>query len=100
MFFITCFSKCEKDELGWFDGGASRTFGYYDNFEDCKRALNENWCDMHEFLYLYAVVEKIDQGIHAIAEDEVWFKWDEKRQGFFEISKPECANGFTNHAIG
>ena len=34
MFFITCFSRCEKDSLGWLNMGASRVFGYYETFED------------------------------------------------------------------
>lgn len=89
MYFITCFSKCDKDELGWFDGGDIRTFGYYEDFETCRLALGENWCDMHEYLYRFAVVEKIEQGIHPKAEETAWFEWDVKRNGFFETNKPD-----------
>lgn len=58
MFFITCFEKCEIDvATGMPDVGDTRTVGYYEDLEICKRALHENFCDIHEFLYEYAVVE-------------------------------------------
>lgn len=100
MYFITCFEKCEKDKNGWFDGGAARTFGYEEMFEDAKRALNTNTYDMHEYLYTYAVIEKIGPHIHPDVQMEQWFKWDEERDGFFEIEKPDAAYGVCNHALG
>ena len=51
MFFITCFSKCEKNEKGFFNGGSRRTFGYRETLEAAEESLNKNICDMHEFLY-------------------------------------------------
>lgn len=99
MFFITCFQKCEEDKYG-LDTGATRTFGYYEDYETCKQALNENWCDMWEYLYDWAVVEKIGPGIHAHAEEMGWFKWNDDRQGFFEIEKPACTECYCNHALG
>ena len=100
MYFITCFSKCEKDERGFFRGGAQRTFGYMPSFEDAENALNSNACDMFEYLYEYAVVEKIGPYIHPDVEEEKWFKWDNEKKGFFQIEKPEATNGICNFAIG
>ena len=35
MYFITCFEQCKTHhELGFFDGGSSRCFGYYEMFYD------------------------------------------------------------------
>lgn len=100
MYFITCFSRCEEGDNGWFDGGYICTFGYYDNFYTCKKALNENWGDMHEYLYKFAVVEFIEQGIQQHAKEIAWFQWDNERQGFFETDKPNCTFGVCNHAFG
>ena len=100
MYFITCMSKCEKDKLGWFDGGDMRTFGYKETLEAAEKALNENWCDMREYLYEYAVVENFTPGIHPIAEEEYWFKWDEQKMGFFRIDKPDCTRNICNFALG
>ena len=100
MFFITCFEKCEKDGRGCFVTGDMRTFGYFDNLEACTQALNENVCDMHECLYEFAVIESIGQGIHSHAKEEAWFRWNDEKQGFFEIEKPECSRNYSNYALG
>ena len=100
MFFITCFEKCNKDEHGCFDTGDTRTFGYFDNYKACTQALNENICDMHECLYKFAVIESIGQGIHPHAKEISWFRWNDEKQGFFEIEKPECTRNYSNYALG
>ena len=38
MFFITCFSKVAKDDLGWLDMGSVRTFGFKETFEQAEYA--------------------------------------------------------------
>ena len=100
MFFITCFEKCEKDEIGCFVTGDTRTFGYFDNLETCIQALNENICDMHECLHKFAVIESIGQGIHPHAKEISWFRWNDEKQGFFEIEKPRCSRNYSNYALG
>ena len=100
MYFITCYSKCEKDERGWFDGGAMRVFGFEETLDEAEAVLNHNVFDMHEYLYVYAVVEKMEPGIHPEVEEEYWFAWDEKRRGFFRIEKPEVTYNTCNHALG
>ena len=99
MYFITCFEKCGTNK-GWLDIGASRTFGYYDNLNTCIQALNQNWCDMFEYLYEYAIVEKIGQGIHPECEERWFFKWDDEKKGFFDISEPEEFKHYTNLSLG
>jgi hypothetical protein len=93
MFFITCI-----DNLSTFD--YQRTFGYTQTFEEAEKKLNENYLDLHEYLYQYAVVEKIPAGIHQTAEKEVWFKWNEEKGGFFQIDKPSEVLSFCNFALG
>ena len=112
MFFITCFTKCKKQDIAFLlkcekDDATEmpnlcdkRTFGYFEDYETCKLALHENWCDMREACYQYAVVEYIEQGIHSMAKEIEWFQWDEEKEGFFEIPKPQCTNTTFNHALG
>ena len=96
IFLITCFTKCEKDENGFFNGGSQRSFGFRYSFEEAEETLNKNVCDMHETIYHYAVVEELGPYIHPTPESEIWFKWYSKRKGFFRIEKPEATNGFCN----
>ena len=101
MYFITCFEKCKTHhELGFFDGGDSRCFGYYEYLYDAVKALKENRCDMHEYIYWYAVIEKIGEGIHPTVEREYWFKYDKEQDGFFKIKKPKETRCVCNHALG
>ena len=99
IFLITCFTKCEKDQRGFFDGGCERSFGFKYSFEDAKRALNENYCDMHETIYKFAVVEELGPYIHPTVEREVWFEYDFEKDGFFEIEKPQATYGFCNFGM-
>lgn len=100
MYFITCFQKLGEDELGRFEAGAIRTFGYYEELEDAKNALSENIGDMHECLYEYGVIEEIGEGIHYFAHNRWFFKYDEEKDGFFEIEEPKEVNHICNFALG
>ena len=101
MYFITCMEMCTKDPfIGIFTGGDTRCFGYKETLEAAEKALNENMCDMHEYIYNYAVVEKLGPYIHPDVEEEYWFKWDHDKGGFFRIEKPKAAYGVCNHALG
>jgi hypothetical protein len=102
IYTITCFQKLELDDRGWLRTGAQRTFGFYTERKDAIQAMNENWCDMCEYLYDYAVIEAMREGIHCDVDEEIWFQWNDKRKGFFEIPKPECVtkSHICNFALG
>lgn len=100
MYFITCFEKYKKDALGWSDIGSSRTFGYYPHKEWAIDDLHKNNLDIREAVYDYAVVEKIPMGLYQLAEETIYFKWDEEKQGFYEIDGTDMQDCFGNYAFG
>jgi hypothetical protein len=100
MYFITCFEKYEKTKLGWPNIGSNRTFGYYPHKEWAIEDLHNNNLDMHEAVYDYAVVEKIPMGLYQLAEERIFFKWDEEKQGFFEVDGTDMQDCFGNYAFG
>lgn len=100
MFFITCFEKVGLDKLGWLDTGAERVFGFVRSFREAKDDLNNNNCDMHEYLYNYAIVEEMKPCIHPEVINAWYFKWDEEKNGFFEIEKPKEFDHFCNISLG
>lgn len=102
IYTITCFQKLEMDDKGRLRTGASRVFGFYTKREDAIQAMHENWCDMFEYLYQYAVVEAMKEGIHCDVDEEIWFQFDENKRGFFEIPKPDCVikSCLCNFALG
>ena len=95
MYFITCIQRIPSDTDF---GGDSRTFGYYNNLDDAVIALKENRLDMHEYLYNYAIIEKIWPGIHANAVSVGRYKYAEATNSFelIEVGKLR----FTNFALG
>lgn len=55
---------------------------------------------MHETIYHYAVVEKIDAGIHPIAEKRWFYKYDKEKNGFYPIEEPKEFEHYINIALG
>lgn len=100
MWFITVFERREINHLGWPEYGCKRTWGYYSNRETALQALNENWTDMWETCYHYAVLEKLGEGICPYLESVQWFKYDIERGGYFEIEIPDGESVHCAFALG
>ena len=99
-FFITVLQRMKKDKLGWPDTGATRCWGFYTNKDTAITALHENWSDMEETIYKYAVLEEYEEGISNFTGYEQWFKFDVEKDGYFEIDKPPETNHFAGWAFG
>jgi hypothetical protein len=99
MFFITAFEKLPDKNL---NTGNSRCFGFYPEYDMAVEALHKNRCDIYEYCYSYAVIEKIGQGIHQVClnEDRQFFKWNEIKEGFYEINEPEEVINLLNFSLG
>jgi hypothetical protein len=76
----------------------NRTFGYYHGWLRAYTAVKENRCNMHECLYQYLVMERIGEGVHALADYVKWFKWSGKN--WKPCRKPKMFQGLTNWALG
>ena len=100
MWFITTIQKIEPYENDFPDFGDQRTWGYYSERETAVHALHENWTDMWEYLYDYALIEEFEEGLCPYASNRQWFKWDDERKGYFEIEEPECVKNLVNFALG
>ena len=99
MYFITCLENLEHDILGWMD--PPRCFGYFLTYDSAYEAIETNKCDVWKMgIYNYAVIERIEPGIHSHAEEMAWFKFDAEKRGFYEIPKPEETKGEYNYALG
>lgn len=98
-YFITVFERFEADGF-WPDTGCSRTWGFYSDKETAIQALHENWTDMEETVYEYAVLEGFYEGISHGSGYEQWFKFDCERDGYFEIDKPKISEPFCYWALG
>ena len=88
----------DKVYLGWPETGATRCWGFYTDKEVALKALHENWTDMWETCYNYAILEPYYEGIsgYVFNEDRQFFKYNREKDGYFEIDEPE---GF-GHMVG
>ena len=48
----------------------------------------------------YAVIERIESGIHPHSKEMSWWKFDNEKRGFCEIPKSEETKGEYNYALG
>lgn len=93
--------KCETDKRGTSLHGASRTWGFYADKETALQALHENWTDMWEYLYDYAVLECFDEGVsHCVIGSVQWFKFDQEQNGYREIETPDHEQHWCSYGLG
>lgn len=74
-----------------------RTWGYFADRETAIKAVEQNWTDMYEYYYTYAVIEKIPEGICGFEiwvpdesddERQIFFKWDKAGQKYRRVDAP------------
>lgn len=51
--------------------------------------IDFNVTDMHETIYPYAIIERVDQGLFPLRKERHWFGRQEEKWGFFDIEAPE-----------
>lgn len=70
--------------------GGTRAVGYYETLEEAQEAVNDNNCDINEDEYYpYAVIEKVDSGIFTFPREEWWYHWNNIKEGYVQIVKPD-----------
>lgn len=88
--------------------GSTRTFGFYNTYNEAWEAVRENRGNMEECLYDYLVIEYIEPGIHPQVHKEEWYEWDAdmplpENAGhgkWMPTMKPMEFEGIVNWALG
>lgn len=97
MYFITGIKDLDKE---W-GTKETRCFGYKKIFEEADQAVKENWCDINETIYDYAVIEYIEEGIHQVCFEKRWFyKFNYDKEIYEAMDEPEEVKHFCNFSIG
>lgn len=65
LFYITTFAKLEKNKLGYYDFGSTRTVGCFPTLEAAQDIVIHNRCDLCETIYDYAMIEEMSVGLYA-----------------------------------
>ena len=98
-YFITVFQKLPSDAMH-FDIGASRCWGFYTDKDTAVKAVHENWTDLSECLYNYAVIEEFNEGLNGWTGNRWFFKFDVKKKAFFDIDASEAFRHIGSFSIG
>ena len=98
-YFITVFQKFPSDAIH-FDIGSSRCWGFYADKDTAVKAVRENWTDLSEYLYNYAVIEEFNEGLDGWTGNRWFFKFDVKKKAFFDIDAPEAFRHAGSFSIG
>ena len=100
-FITSIISKETIARHPYYKSTRSRTFGFYEKYNEALTAVLENRCDMVECLYDYLVMEYIEEGIHPMVIHDFWFKWNDEQRKWVELEKrPEEYIGITNWGLG
>ena len=98
MWFVTVMEKMDDSCPDWPDNGECRTWGFYSDKNTAIKALHENWTDMRERIYDYAVIERYEEGISNYMFERMWFKWDGNY--YNQIEEPKCVKHVSCYAMG
>lgn len=96
IYTITCMTRLETDELGWPNFGATAFMGFYHEWDDAIEAVIENWCDINETCYTYAVIEEILPGLYAYPRPRWFYKFNIDTKMYEPISEPEFMKHIAN----
>jgi hypothetical protein len=80
--------------------GSSRCFGFYTDLDIADKQVRCNATDLHECLYLYAVIEKVEEGISRPTLERWFYKFNLDTREFEPIKETECMKGYSNFSIG
>lgn len=98
-YFITVFQKLPSDALH-FDIGNRRCWGFFCDKETAVKAVHENWTDMSEYLYSYAVIEEYREGLVGWTGNRQFFQFNAKKKEYFDIDEPAAFRHVGAFSIG
>lgn len=75
-----------------------RCVGYFHTLEDAVKIVENNYGDIHEYSFDYAVIEEFGEGLYPHPESEHWFLFDKGERKYKPCDKPE--KNVINYGIG
>jgi hypothetical protein len=92
FWFLTVMRKC---------GNRSRTWGFFDDFNEAEQAVIHNDTDIYECEYEYAVLEEHHMGVIAHGTGNMfWYKYNRGTEKYEKIDPPEWSLNVCHWGIG
>ena len=80
--------------------GDKRCVGYFDTFDEANFAVENNFHNIRDDMYDYAVVEEMNPGIKIPEKSRQFYKWDNTAAKYNQIPVPIEVADFSNFGIG
>jgi hypothetical protein len=78
-----------------------RTVGWFPTFNLAEYAVVNNYGDIYETGYQYAVIEEIAFGLYSCPPvREFWYEFDKEQEMYVPIVKPKIFKNVVNFTIG
>lgn len=101
IYTIAVCTKLELNKHGRLNLGASRFIGFYFNADMARNAVKCNMCDIHEYTYDYAIIEKYEEGCYGVVPYGVeFYKYNEDIEQYEKIESPVWADNFFGYTTG
>jgi len=82
--------RTSSNQKQYFSILRERTWGWYSSLKNAQKCIEENWGDIFEGSYDYALIEEIPEGVlfGGAIPKEWWFKWKGTcKKGKYILSK-------------
>lgn len=99
-YFITVFTKLEQNKGFLVNVGIKRCWGFYEDKGTAIKAVEENWTDLNETIFDYALIEGYNEGIGHYTGFRKLFKYDYQSNRYVEIDEPDFLDRHICFAIG
>ena len=91
IFEIRLFEKAVSGGFNYPDTGIDDRPGFYYELDTAIHAMNQNWADIQDHAFHAGFILCHFPGLYecATTETRMYFVWDEKKQGFYQVEEPE-----------
>lgn len=99
IYTITVFQTLKPtSESNLIDFGSRRCVGWYKSKDEAANAVENNFSDMHDYIYNYAIIEEMDMGVKLPDISRSLYKWD--NTCYKQVEIPKSLYRYSNFGIG
>lgn len=91
---MTC-TKLETDKKFLFPCfGSESIVGFYTQKEVAFEVVRDNWGDIYETCYDYAIIEEVEEGLYPCSTVRWFFKFNKDLEQYEQIPEPDSFKRF------
>lgn len=105
IFMVSVFNDKDIDNPSYLSLPVIDTSGFYTDKDTAYKAVIENWGDIQERCFDYALVEEYREGLYGSTGNRQFFEWHEDTKEFVPMEEPkkfkhwQGLSGYPKHKI-